>query len=166
MVPYKRINLIVEAFAVMPDKKLIVIGDGPDFDKIKALATPNIKLLGYQPFNVLKEHMQKAKAFIFAAEEDFGIVPIEAQACGTPVIAYGKGGALETVIEGETGLFFEEQTTKSLKEAIEKFDGLETTWNPQKIRENAERFSKERFQKEFQEFVQESWQEFLIQKRT
>ena len=83
MVPYKRINLIVESFAAMPDKKLIVIGDGPDFDKIKALATQNITLLGYQSFDVLKEHMQKAKAFIFAAEEDFGIVPVEAQACGT-----------------------------------------------------------------------------------
>ena len=82
------------------------------------------------------------------------------------MVHYGKGGALETVIEGKTGAFFKEQTVASLKEAIEKFERLDTPWNSKKIRENAERFSKERFQKEFQEFVQESWQEFLIQKRT
>lgn len=97
MVPYKKMDLIVEAFSRMPDKKLVVIGDGPDFGKIKSKATNNITLLGYQPFGVLKDYMQKAKAFVFAAEEDFGITPVEAQACGTPVIAFGKGGALETV---------------------------------------------------------------------
>jgi glycosyltransferase involved in cell wall biosynthesis len=160
MVPYKRINLIVEAFSRMPDKKLTVIGDGPDFDKIKAIATSNITLLGYQPFSVLKEHMQKAKAFIFAAEEDFGIVPVEAQACGTPVIAYRKGGALETIIDGKTGIFFKEQSVESLKEAVQKFEGLGPVWDPRSIRENAERFSKERFQREFQEFVQKSWKNF------
>ena len=165
MVPYKRINLIIEAFSTMPEKKLVVIGDGPDFEKIQALATPNIQLLGYQPFEVLKEHMQNAKAFIFAAEEDFGIVPVEAQACGTPVIAYGKGGALETVIDGKTGLFFKEQSVESLKEAILKFEGLGTVWDPQTIRENAERFSKERFQNEFQEFVGKAWVEFQNKKR-
>jgi glycosyltransferase involved in cell wall biosynthesis len=160
LVPYKKMDIIVDSFKHLPNSKLVVIGDGPEFEKIKANAPQNVDFLGYQPFEKLKEKMQKSKAFIFAAEEDFGIVPIEAQACGTPVIAYGKGGALETVIEGETGIFFKEQTAKSLKEAIEKFEGLDTAWNSQKIRENAERFSKERFQREFQQFVQKSWKNF------
>ncbi|KIZ33139.1 glycosyl transferase family 1, partial [Raoultella ornithinolytica] len=97
LVPYKRIDLIVEAFSKMPDKKLVVIGDGSEMDKVKSKAGANISILGYQPDSVMQEHMQKAKAFVFAAEEDFGITPVEAQACGTPIIAYGKGGALETV---------------------------------------------------------------------
>ena len=164
MVPYKKINLIVETFSEMPDKQLIVIGTGPDFEKIKKKAGPNIRLLGYQPFDVLKEKMQKAKAFVFAAEEDFGIVPVEAQACGTPVIAYGKGGALETVIKDETGIFFDEQTVNSLKDAVERFEHREEPWNPQNIRQNAERFSKERFQQEFQAFVQQAWQKFQNEK--
>ncbi len=160
MVPYKKIDLIVEAFTEMPDKQLIVIGTGPDFEKIKQKAGPNIQLLGYQSFDVLKEKMQKAKAFIFAAEEDFGIVPVEAQACGTPVIAYGKGGALETVIKDQTGIFFNEQTIDSLKDAIERFEKREELWNLQSIRQHAECFSEARFQKEFQEFVRQAWQDF------
>ncbi len=160
MVPYKKIGLIVEAFSKMPEKKLIVIGAGPDFDKIKKIATANVEMLGYQPFEVLKEKMQKAKAFLFAAEEDFGIVPVEAQACGTPVIAYGKGGALETVIEGETGLFFYEQTTAVIIEAVKRFESGEYNFSPEVIRKNAKRFSKERFQREIKEFVDEKWAEF------
>jgi glycosyltransferase involved in cell wall biosynthesis len=129
LVPYKRIDLIVEAFAKMPDKKLIVIGDGPEMKKLRAIATPNITLLGYQKFDVLKAHMQNAKAFLFAAEEDFGITPVEAQACGTPVIAYGKGGALETVIQSEdkgkaTGIWFTEQTPYSIVDAVNRFEEL------------------------------------------
>ena len=113
MVPYKKMDVIVQAFSGMPDKKLVVIGDGPGFAKIKAHAGPNVTLLGYQSFEVLRDHMQRARAFIFAAEEDFGIVPVEAQACGTPVIAYGKGGALETVrglhrSDQPTGVFFDQ----------------------------------------------------------
>ena len=92
MVPYKKIPLIIEAFAAMPDKRLIVIGTGPEMDKAREVAGPNVTLLGYQSFEVLLHHMQRAKGFVFAAEEDFGIAPIEAQACGTPVIAYGRGG--------------------------------------------------------------------------
>lgn len=126
MVPYKKIDLIVEAFAQMPDKKLVVIGDGPDFKKIQAKSGKNIELLGYQPSEVLKEYMQRARAFVFAAEEDFGIIPVEAQACGTPVIAYGKGGALET-IKGlddshPTGVFFKEQSVGAIIQAIRLFE--------------------------------------------
>lgn len=159
MVPYKKIALIVEAFSMMPEKKLIVIGDGPDFSKIKKKAGANITLLGYQPFNILKDYIQRAKAFIFAAEEDFGIAPVEAQACGTPVIAYGKGGALETIkgIEQEkpTGVFFYEQNIKSLTDAVNKFEREGSIISPRDCRENALRFSSERFREEFSKTVQE-----------
>jgi len=98
MVPYKKMPLIVEAFAAMPDKRLVVVGDGPELARCKAVAAPNVELLGYQPFEVLRDYMQRARAFVFAAEEDFGIAPVEAQACGTPVIAFGRGGACETIV--------------------------------------------------------------------
>lgn len=157
MVPYKKMDLIVEAFSKMPDKKLIVIGDGPDFNKIKAKVGKNIKLLGYQPFEVLKEHMQKAQAFIFAAEEDFGITPVEAQACGTPVIAYDRGGALETVIGADneiaTGVFFEEQTVESICKAVARFEEVKEKIEPQVCRANAERFGIERFLREIKEVI-------------
>jgi glycosyltransferase involved in cell wall biosynthesis len=143
----------VEAFSQMPDKRLIVIGDGPLFAKIHQKAGSNVELLGYQPFEVLKDHMQRARAFIFAAEEDFGIVPVEAQACGTPVIAYGKGGALETVIENRTGLFFHEQSLKGVIDAVCRFERIRDGFDPDTIRRNALRFSKERFRKEFKAFV-------------
>lgn len=154
MVPYKKIDIIVEAFKSMPDKKLLVIGDGPDFEKIKKIASgsKNIELLGYQKNSVVKEYMQKAKAFIFAADEDFGIVLVEAQSCGTPVIAYAKGGSLETVLENKTGVFFYEQTEASLIDALKRFDKME--FDPYLIRQNVLRFSKERFKKEFKDFVE------------
>jgi len=161
IVPYKKIDLIVEAFSHMPDKKLIVIGEGPDLKKIKSKASKNVELLGYQPFDVLKKYMQKAKAFIFAAEEDFGIAPVEAQACGTPVIAYKNGGVRESIIEMKTGLFFENQTIQNLIEAINYFEKKETTFDPLEIRKNAERFSNERFKKEFKAFVNEKITKFF-----
>lgn len=157
MVPYKKMDLIVEAFSKMPDKKLIVIGDGPDFKKIKAKAGKNVTLLGYQPFEVLKEHMQKAQAFIFAAEEDFGITPLEAQACGTPVIAYGKGGTLETIVGMDkvnpTGVFFKEQTVESICVAIDDFEKNKNLFKPESCRENAERFSNSRFVEEIERII-------------
>lgn len=158
MVPYKKIDIIVEAFTKMPDKKLIVIGTGPDFEKIKAKAGPNVQMMGYQPNDVLREKMQKAKAFVFAAEEDFGIVPVEAQACGTPVIAYGKGGALETVkglekSEIPTGLFFKEQTALSIMKAVDEFEKQEHTIHYEACRKNAELFSREYFKNRFENYV-------------
>ncbi len=161
MVPYKRIDLIVEAFSHMPCKHLVVIGTGPEWDKVKAKSGANVELLGYQPSEVLRSYMQRAKAFVFAAEEDFGIVPVEAQACGTPVVAYGKGGALETVLDGVTGLFFKEQTVKSLIEAIERLEETADNFDPVRIRKNAERFSAARFRSEFSEFVNKAWDEFI-----
>ena len=158
MVPYKKMDLIVESFSKMPDKKLIVIGDGPDFEKIKSKAGKNVTLMGYQPFSVLKEHMQKAKAFVFAAEEDFGITPVEAQACGTPVIAFGKGGALETVVgvdkEKPTGVFFKEQTVESLCKAVNEFENKKDIFKAKWCRENAVKFSNERFLKELKEYIE------------
>ncbi|HBR4738743.1 TPA: glycosyltransferase family 4 protein, partial [Klebsiella pneumoniae] len=122
LVPYKRIDLIVEAFSEMPNRKLVVIGDGPEMQKIKSKAKTNIEILGYQPDSVMQEYMRNAKAFVFAAEEDFGIIPVEAQACGTPVIAFGKGGALETIrplgVDKPTGLFFQKQTVADIIEAV------------------------------------------------
>lgn len=160
MVPYKKINIIVKAFSKMPDKKLIVIGDGPDYEKIKANATTNVQMIGYQPFEVLKDHMQRAKAFVFAAEEDFGITAVEAQASGTPVIAYGKGGALETVnglgrSDHPTGLFFLEQTPEAIVKAVEDFEEVGNIISPNFCRENSLRFSPERFRDEFRNFVEE-----------
>lgn len=163
MVPYKRMDLIVEAFAEMPDKKLIVIGDGSDFEKIRAKSTPNIRLLGYQSFSVLRDHMQRAKAFVFAAEEDFGIAPVEAQACGTPVIAFGKGGALETVrgldavgVE-PTGVFFKEQLVASIVDAVQRFESNQAQFVPATIRHHAERFSVAQFRARYTSFVDRAW---------
>ncbi len=151
MVPYKKIDLIVEAFANMPDKRLVVIGDGPEMSKVKNKSASNIELMGYQSFEVLKEKMANAKAFVFAAEEDFGIVPVEAQACGTPVIAYGKGGALETVKENVSGVFFNEQNPQSLSEAVDRFEKM--TFDVEKIRRHAATFSTKRFKKQIEDFV-------------
>lgn len=163
MVPYKRIDLIVEAFSRMPEKRLVVIGDGPDFDKIHALAGPNVTLMGYQPHSVLKEHLQHARAFVFAAEEDFGIAPIEAQACGTPVIAYGKGGALETIRGGagaeQTGVFFAEQTVDALCHTIAAFEAGPVL-DPHACRLNAERFAIPVFRQRLVEVVNAALAEF------
>ena len=158
LVPYKRIPMIVEAFSRMPDKKLIVIGAGPEMDKARELASPNVTLMGYQNFAVLLHHMQRARAFVFAAEEDFGIAPIEAQACGTPVIAFGRGGVLETVRGIDhpepTGVFYDEQTAESLIAAIGEFEAQAHHIFPDACRASAERFSTERFRQEIKAFVE------------
>lgn len=162
MVPYKRMDLIVEAFAAMPDKRLVVIGDGTEMNKILAKSAPNVHLMGYQPNEVLRDHMQRAKAFVFAAEEDFGIAPVEAQACGTPVIAYGKGGALETVrglgdvSEAPSGVFFAEQTSAAIQSAVRLFESHQIDFVPRLIRQHAEQFSITRFCQEYVDFVESS----------
>jgi len=155
IVPYKKIDLIVEAFAKLPDKKLIIIGSGPDLEKIKSKATKNIEILGYQSDEILIKYMQKAKAFVFAAEEDFGIIPVEAQACGTPVICLGRGGTKETVIDGITGVHFKNQIINDLLKAIDRFEKLE--FDPYVIRKNALRFSKDRFERKIKEFVENKY---------
>lgn len=157
MVPYKKMDLIVESFAAMPDKKLIVIGDGPDMKKIAAKATKNIEIMGFQPTETLIDYMQRAKAFVFAAEEDFGLIPVEAQACGTPVIAYGKGGTLETIrdIEQEnpTGLFFSEQSVQAICQAVKEFEQQEHLFLAENCVAQAKQFSAEKFRNQFKQFV-------------
>jgi len=165
MVPYKNTRLVVEAFAKMSDKRLVVIGDGPEMARVKRIAGSNVFLMGYQPFEELRKYMQKAKALIFAAEEDFGIVPVEAQACGTPVIAYGRGGALETVSEGRTGLFFKNRTVEDIVYTINRFENLEDQLNPEEIRANAERFSTERFRTELKSFMERTIEDFFGEKK-
>ncbi|MFM0094530.1 glycosyltransferase family 4 protein [Paraburkholderia nemoris] len=153
MVPYKCIPLIVEAFAAMPSRRLVVIGDGADFARAKACATSNVTLLGYQPDAVLVDYMQRARAFVVAAEEDFGISVVEAQACGTPVIALGRGGAREIVVDSPdpergTGLFFDEQSVASIVDAVERFE-RQPPFRAEVCRRNAMRFTEERFKQEF-----------------
>jgi glycosyltransferase involved in cell wall biosynthesis len=159
MVPYKRMDLIAEAFTAMPDKRLVIIGDGPEMAKVRSKAGPNVEILGYQPRDVLLNRLSGAKAFVFAAEEDFGIAPLEAQAMGTPVIAFGKGGALESVVgagvagRAPTGLFFDEQSVSSLVDAVQRFERDEVQITSAACRANAERFSPERFRAEFKAVV-------------
>ncbi len=158
MVPYKRIDLVVEAFTKMPDRRLKVIGDGPEMSKIQEIAKgfDNIEIMGFQSNEVLVDCMQKAKAFVFAAEEDFGIIPVEAQACGTPVIAYGKGGCLETVKHGVTGIHFAEQTLDCVVEAVNEFDNVSGNLEIENIRKHAELFSREAFKKNLSDLVHET----------
>jgi glycosyltransferase involved in cell wall biosynthesis len=159
LVSYKKIDLIVDCFAQLPDKRCIIIGDGPEMQKIRAKATKNIEILGYVSDALARELMGKAKAFLFAAKEDFGIAPVEAQAAGTPVIAFGAGGVCETVLEGKTGLFFKEQTVSSLIHAIERFEKSDP-FDPLVIRSHAETFKTSRFKQELGQFVEKTWKTF------
>ena len=159
MVPYKRVPLIVEAFAGMPERQLVVIGDGPEMERVRKLATKNITLVGFQDFATLKQYMQRARAFVFAAEEDFGITPVEAQACGTPVIAFGRGGAVETIRDLQhptpTGVFFDAQTPHAIRAAVQEFERNSARISAASCRSNAERFSAERFRSEFRDHLQQ-----------
>jgi glycosyltransferase involved in cell wall biosynthesis len=163
MVPYKKMPIIVEAFARMPDKRLVVVGEGPDFDRCRKLATPNIELVGYMPFGKLREYMQGARAFVFAAEEDFGITLVEVQACGTPVIAFGRGGAREIVqplgsSPAPTGVFFDEQLPEAIVDAVARFEGARGQICPHACRNNVERFSLDLFRSSLKRLVDEALQ--------
>jgi glycosyltransferase involved in cell wall biosynthesis len=166
LVQYKRIDIIAEAFSKMPDRRLIIAGEGPEMNKIKALAGPNVEIVGHVDASRMTELMQQAKAFVFAAEEDFGIVPLEAQACGTPVIAYGRGGALETVrglvnSPNPTGMFFNRQTSDSIVEAVGLFEQMAHRITTQACRANALRFSEERFRNDLLTFVTEEYDRYF-----
>lgn len=158
LVPYKRVPMIAEAFAAMPDKTLVVVGDGPDMAALKKVAGPNVRVLGYQSHDDLLKLFRTARAFIFAAEEDFGIMPVEAQACGLPVIAYARGGSLETIRGLDhkipTGVFFKEQTIPCLVKAVREFEQNADRFDPRNIRENALRFSTEKFWQRFKDAVE------------
>jgi glycosyltransferase involved in cell wall biosynthesis len=166
LVPYKKITALVEAFARMPDRRFVVIGDGPDMRRVKEAATPNVEILGFQSAGVVTELMQRARAFVFAAHEDFGISPVEAQACGTPVIAFGRGGVLETIRSEKTdagsatGLFFDSQTPEAIVAAVHAFERREEEFLPKDCRANAERFSVDMFRRNYTGFVQHCWERF------
>jgi len=167
--PYKRVDLLVRAFAQLPDRRLDVIGAGPDFANLKRIAPANVRLLGQQPDEVVLRHLQEARAFLFAAIEDFGIAPVEAQACGTPVIALGRGGAAETVAgldsEAPTGVLFGDQTEYAVVEAIRTFEASSHRIAPAACRRRAEGFSAARYRAEFSEYVERAWASWEGQRR-
>jgi glycosyltransferase involved in cell wall biosynthesis len=152
LVPHKRVDLIVEAFSKL-NLPLLVIGEGPELPRLKGMANPNIKFLGYVSDEQVAELLGKARGFVCAAEEDFGIAVVEAQAAGCPVLAYRGGGARETVQEGVTGLFFEEQDAGSLIEGIRKFERVRGDFLGGDLLQNAQRFNKSRFLREFRDFA-------------
>lgn len=159
LVGYKRIDLAVKA-CTETGRKLVIVGDGPDRKRLEKLAGPNVEFLGRAPDEKVTELMATCRGFIFPGCEDFGITPVEAQACGKPVIAYRGGGALETVVEGETGVYFEEPTSESLATALEHFDRVK--WSIPAIRKNAERFSTEVFLQRTREVLDEFLEEEAI----
>lgn len=152
VVRYKRADLAVEAFN-QSGRRLVVIGDGEQLEELKLMARPNVTVMGRQPFSVIREHYSRCNALIFPGVEDFGIVPLEAMASGRPVIAYRKGGALETVVEGETGLFFDQQTPEALNDAVTRYESLSRTFDPHVIRNHALGFDKEAFKRKFMDYI-------------
>jgi glycosyltransferase involved in cell wall biosynthesis len=155
LVPYKRVDLLVEAFQRMPQRELVVIGDGPDLGRLQAMATPNVRFLGRQPHEALAYYLRHARGFLFAALEDFGIAPVEAMACGTPVVAYDRGGTRETVEDGVTGVLFGTQTPEAVCDAVARLE--RTPFEPARIRARAEHFSIARFRSELGAFLEQAW---------
>jgi glycosyltransferase involved in cell wall biosynthesis len=151
---YKKALLVVEAFN-KSGRSLVVIGDGEQLNHLRAIASPNVAILGYQPNNVLRSYLQRCKALIFPGIEDFGIVPVEAMAAGKPVLAYAAGGTLDTVIDGRTGLFFFEQTIESLEKAIKQFEFMFQQFDANVISNHASTFSKTNFLKSITNFIDE-----------
>jgi len=161
LVRYKRPDLAVEAFNKMK-AKLVVIGQGEMLAELKKIAGPTVEILGAQPFEALKHHYAHCKALIFPGEEDFGIVPLEAMASGRPVIAFGRGGATETVVPGKTGLFFDEQSVEGLIEAVQRFDDM--SFDPEDAVARAAEFGREIFKAKFKAFVDDALAEAGIPK--
>lgn len=161
LMAYKRVDLLVQAFAELRERRLIVIGDGPEYRRLKALAPSNVELPGRLPSETVRERLQRARAFLFASVEDFGIAPLEALACGTPVIALRRGGAAETVTGLDsaepTGVFFEEQSAVAVAAAVRTFEANSQRISPDACRRRAERFSPERFREEFTAYVAEAY---------
>ncbi len=156
LIPYKRFDLVVDAFNKL-GKDLKIVGTGPEMRKLKRRAGKNVEFVGKVSDEELKTIYQGAKALIFPQLEDFGIVPLEAMACGAPVIAYGKGGALETVRDGVSGLFFDEQNVRSLKKAVKQFE--KKRWSAKKVAASVEGFSSARFKAELRHFLEKAWKE-------
>ena len=162
MNPFKALDVIVEAFRESPERRLIVIGSGPDSDRIKAKAGPNVQFVGRVSDEDLVHYMQSARAFLFAAPEDFGMIMAEAQSCGTPVIAYGIGGALEIIRDlsasRPTGVFFSTHSTPAILEAVELFEANSFSITPENCRQNALRFDASIFQANIRRVIETSWQ--------
>ena len=156
LIPYKRFDLAVKACKKLK-RPLHIVGEGPELGRLKKLAGKDVVFLGKISDEDLRKEYQKAKALVFPQLEDFGIVPLEAMACGTPVIAYGKGGALETVKENISGLFFDEQTEDSLVKAIQKFE--KKKWDEEKISDSVSEFSSARFRSALRHFLENAWKE-------
>ena len=165
MVPYKRLDLVVEAFNQMPDKKLIVIGSGPEKEKLKNIAGKNVEILSHQPHEILIEYMRRSKAFIFAAEEDFGIIVVEAMACGTPVIAWNGGGVKESVKDGVTGILFNKQNSDSIIAAIKEYEKRIDSFDSSLIRNHSEQFSRKNFEQNIKKFVLDKAEIFFNSKK-
>ena len=161
LVPYKRIDLIAKAFTKMPDKKLVILGEGPDYKKIKAITGKNIEFVGYQEGDKLSEYMQKAKAFVFAAEEDFGIMVVEALSSGTPVIAFNKGGATETIKNNVNGILFNEQSVESIMQAINDFEKIENSFDSISLSDYAKQFDRKIFEEKLNKFITDKSDEFF-----
>ncbi len=152
LVPYKRVDLAISAFK-QNGKKLVVIGDGPERQRLETAASDNIRFLGWQSDEILRDYYRRCRALVFPGEEDFGIVPVEVQACGRFVIAYGKGGATETVLDGVTGVFFNALSAESMNEALSRFERL--SLESSGARKNAEKFNQHRFQQEMESIIAE-----------
>jgi len=155
LIAYKRVDLAIGACNRL-NAPLVIIGDGEERRRLTRMAGPTIRFLGRQPDSVLAQYYAGCRALLFPGEEDAGIVPLEAQASGRPVIAYGKGGALETVVEGETGTFFYEQTVEALADAMQSLDA--EAFNPRHIRQHALRFDREVFKERVRRFVREKYE--------
>lgn len=168
-VPYKRLDLLVEAFSRMPARRLLVLGRDTNSASLRSQAGSNVELLGHQPIDVVRDFLQRARAFVYAAEEDFGIAVLEAQACGTPVIAYGKGGVRETVratpAERSTGVLYEEQSVDAVVAAVDRFERESGRFDPSACRANAERFTQSRFRSDFEAAVEAAWLELRARER-
>jgi glycosyltransferase involved in cell wall biosynthesis len=166
LVPYKRVDLLVEAFGRMPKRRLVVIGDGPQLKALRACASANVTLLGHQGFEVLRSYFQRAAALVYAAREDFGIVLAEAQSAGCGVIALGRGGAAEIVrgldAERPTGVLFAEQTPADVVRAVAEFEHQRHRIDPLVCRANALRFGVERFRREFYDHAMRQWEAFQL----
>ncbi len=156
LIPYKRFELVVETFNALK-KPLTIVGEGPFEKKLKKMAGPHIHFVGRVSDEELRSYYRKAKALIFPQKEDFGIVPLEAMASGTPVIAFGKGGALETVESGVSGLFFDEQSVPSLSEAVHRFE--KKAWDSKAVAASVDRFSSARFKAELRHFLENAWKQ-------
>ena len=164
LAPHKRIDVLVEAFRRLSGR-LVVVGDGPERERLESRAPANVEFLGRRPHAELRELLGRARAFVHAAEEDFGIAMVEAQAAGCPVIAYGSGGAAEIVVPGRTGALFSDPSPRGVVEAIRRFEVTRPGYRVEDLVENARRFSRARFQREFSDLLEREWEAFRAEDR-